>query len=144
MKILLISSLTVATGNAVTSQRLVNLLTTLGHSVEARDCNVRERSAAPAPDCLIQCSQPCPTHAAQATTEDVSHWLASTGAELVIAVHAYRSGRLLLHCPVPVVLVLGGESATTQQNTPTGTLLKPVTVLIACLCSNCFRMQALM
>ena len=79
---LLLSSLTAHTGNAVTSSRI--------------------QAAVPAT--RVSCVD---VGCIGGRAELAAHLVAS-GATLALGVHAYRSGRLLLECGVPFIIVLGG------------------------------------
>ncbi|KAL6074303.1 Glycosyltransferase 1 domain-containing protein 1 [Balamuthia mandrillaris] len=87
MRVALISSLTSATGNAVTAQRLADHLRLGGeHTVELWDIKDLDR-----------CSG-----------EEVKERLARERVDAVLAIHAWRAGRHLLLSSVPFVLVFGG------------------------------------
>jgi hypothetical protein len=81
--VLLVSSLTPSTGNTVSTHRLAGHLRSAGYEVQLVDANA---TCAAEVDALV----------------------AATRAVAVIGVHAYRSGRHLLHCAAPVVLLLSG------------------------------------
>ena len=85
LDVLLLASLSPATGNYHTVMRLMRLL---AHVPRVR--HVRAMWSAHATEELV--------HAA----------VARLGVGLVVGLHAYRAGSLLLRCPAPFVLVLGG------------------------------------
>ena len=85
LDVLLLASLSPSTGNYHTAMRLMRLL---AHVPRVR--HVRAMWPAHATEPLV--------HAA----------VARLGVGLVVGLHAYRAGRLLRSCKVPVVLVLGG------------------------------------
>ena len=78
----LLASLTPHTGNAITADRLANALP----ARQLTRCDVN----------------------AFASPADLAPLLARVRADVVVGVHAYRSGRLLLDCGVPYIIVLGG------------------------------------
>ena len=77
----LLSSLTPYTGNTVTSERIQRLLP--ARTVKVLDVNIE-------------------------TVESLAQVLITERAILAIGIHAYRSGRLLLDCGVPYIIILGG------------------------------------
>ena len=84
VRALVLSSFTPHTGNAVTSARLCAMLSPLAESVSQLNVSdVKDPG----------------TLAAHLTTDRTT---------LVLGVHAYRAGRLLLDCGVPYAIVLGG------------------------------------
>jgi hypothetical protein len=81
--VLVLSSLTSHTGNCTTSLRIRAVLLKLGFA------------------CVM-------LNVADATEEAVLSVVNEWGAVAVLGVHCYRAGRLLLRCPCPVALVVGG------------------------------------
>ena len=86
---ILLSSLTPYTGNAVTSERIKQLLPV--RTVKVRDVNIE-------------------------TVVSLAHVLITERTSLVIGIHAYRSGRLLLDCGVPYIIILGGTDMNEYLN----------------------------
>jgi len=85
----LLSSLTPYTGNAVTSERIRRLLP--ARTVKVLDVNIE-------------------------TVESLAQVLITERASLAIGIHAYRSGRLLLDCGVPYIIILGGTDMNEYLN----------------------------
>eukprot|EP01138_Halocafeteria_seosinensis_P002060 gb/GECG01002109.1/.p1 GENE.gb/GECG01002109.1/~~gb/GECG01002109.1/.p1 ORF type:complete len:370 (+),score=45.82 gb/GECG01002109.1/:1-1110(+) len=79
-KVLVLASLTDATGNAVTAQRLVRMLNSLGFSAVAHDAN------------LVK------------SVEDIQR----LQCDAAIGIHGYRAGKWLVDAGVPYIIVLGG------------------------------------
>ena len=78
----MLSSLTPHTGNAITTERIksgLHIKHVLCHDVNSLQ-----------------------------TPSDLARILVSSRATLVLGVHAYRAGRLLLDCGVPYIIILGG------------------------------------
>lgn len=87
-----VSSMTPHTGNAITARRLLSLLPAA--AVAALDIHkIKTRPA------MVEA-------------------LAHVGAGVVLGVHAYRSGRLLLGSGVPYVIVLGGTDMNIDVHEP--------------------------
>ncbi|XP_022103841.1 glycosyltransferase 1 domain-containing protein 1-like isoform X2 [Acanthaster planci] len=84
MKVLLLSALKTCTGNCCTAQRISDYLQEAGH------------------DSLLADND------AFSSSSEFNQHIAKMGADCVLAIHAYRSGRLLLECPVPYSIVFGG------------------------------------
>ncbi|EOD16643.1 hypothetical protein EMIHUDRAFT_459110 [Emiliania huxleyi CCMP1516] len=83
-RVLVLSSLRAATGNAITAARLAESIRAGGHECLCRDSN------------------------GFADAGELSAFVAADAVSLVVGIHAYRSGRLLVGSAVPYVLVLGG------------------------------------
>jgi len=83
-RVLVLSSLRAATGNAITAARLAESIRAGGHECLCRDAN------------------------GFADAGELSAFVAADAVSLVVGIHAYRSGRLLVGSAVPYVLVLGG------------------------------------
>ena len=82
VRLLLLTSLREGTGNAITAARLAEL-------VPAAHCSLLDINAVPDAEALR--AHVCQCHAG-----------------LVLGIHAYRAGRLLVGCGVPFAIVLGG------------------------------------
>jgi uncharacterized SAM-dependent methyltransferase len=87
--VVLLSSLTPYTGNAVTSERIKQLLP--ARTVKVRDVNID-------------------------TVASLAQVLITERTNLAIGIHAYRSGRLLLDCGVPYIIILGGTDMNEYLN----------------------------
>ena len=94
-----LSSLTPHTGNAVTTQRI---------------CSILPAERVTPLDVAAFATLPGGVGSA-----DLAEHLASAGASLVLGVHAYRSGRLLIDCGVPFIIVLGGTDMNEHVHEPT-------------------------
>ena len=87
--VVLLSSLTPYTGNAVTSERIKQLLPAM--TVKVLDVNTT-------------------------TVQSLAQVLITERTSLAIGIHAYRSGRLLLDCGVPYIIILGGTDMNEYLN----------------------------
>jgi len=94
MDALVLSSLTVHTGNYVTTNRICKALCAAPESGGVSRNLLRSVTAAD-------------VHTVP-TPESLAELLVEGNIKVVFGVHAYRSGRLLLDCGVPFVIILGG------------------------------------
>lgn len=134
-RVLVLSSLRAATGNAITAARLAESIRAGGHECLCRDSNgfadagarhtlhqtsttslPRASSAGPhwshhhalaCPTVLLTRGLR-PTALTPRPAGELSAFVAADAVSLVVGIHAYRSGRLLVGSAVPYVLVLGG------------------------------------
>ncbi|XP_033628470.1 glycosyltransferase 1 domain-containing protein 1-like [Asterias rubens] len=84
MKVLVLSALRAHTGNFSSAHRISDFFKQDGIESELVDSNGFSSGV------------------------DFNHHVVMTAADCVLAIHAYRSGRLLLECPVPYGIVFGG------------------------------------
>ena len=94
MRLLTLSSLTPHTGNLFTAERITRAV--CGSSSESSLLDV---STIPSADTLAE-------------------MLKAKEVDLVIGIHAFRAGRLLLECGVPYILVLGGTDMNEHLRDP--------------------------
>ena len=97
LRVVVIASMTAHTGNAITAARIMKLLP--GALVSAVDIHTVSSRAVLA------------THLVAGGSGTGGSGTGGSGtpaAGLVLGVHAYRSGKLLLGCGVPYIIVLGG------------------------------------
>lgn len=103
----MISSLTNYTGNSVTTDRILQSL--LSPTIGTLSHNMLRPVAACAS--TLDAGQ-------IATREDLAVFLAEKSFSLVLGVHAFRAGRLLVDCGVPFILVLGGTDMNIDLHRP--------------------------
>ncbi|XP_038059189.1 glycosyltransferase 1 domain-containing protein 1-like [Patiria miniata] len=84
MKVIVLSALKTSTGNCSSAQRISNYLLEEGIESQLTD-----------QDAFI-------------SPLEFNRHVVQTAADCVLAIHAYRSGKLLLECPVPYSIVFGG------------------------------------
>lgn len=117
MKILLISSLTGSTGNEATCRRLANSWSNAGGCdvvcVDSNEVSTSTQRMYNATN-RLQWREYSPSSGLmclQESTAAVVSRMIQSGVDVVVAVHAYRSGRLITTAPsrVPVIIVLSGE-----------------------------------
>lgn len=93
VRLLTLASLTAHTGNHVTAERISRAISSSSES------------------CLLDTS-------AFSTPAALGDLLRAKRIDLVVGVHAYRAGRLLLDCGVPFVIVLGGTDMNEHIRDP--------------------------
>lgn len=91
-RMLVLASLTEHTGNKVTADRIASLLP--ANRVSFMNVSSIQSSA------------------------EVAHKLVESKAEMVLGIHAFRSGKFLIDCGVPFVIVLGGTDMNENLHDP--------------------------
>ena len=102
LRVVVIASMTAHTGNAITAARIMKLLP--GALVSAVDIHTVSSRAVLATHLVAGGSGT----GGSGTGGSGTGGSGTPAAGLVLGVHAYRSGKLLLGCGVPYIIVLGG------------------------------------
>ena len=102
LRVVVIASMTAHTGNAITAARIMKLLP--GALVSAVDIHTVSSRAVLATHLVAGGSGT----GGSGTEGSGTGGSGTPAAGLVLGVHAYRSGKLLLGCGVPYIIVLGG------------------------------------